>query len=110
MRRAATLGFRVALRSSTAAPAPHCSTAYAASFARSRHHPSPWTDVSRGFAAESDDDFKPKVHATGGDEVQAAIAQDVKENRVLLYMKGTPSAPRCGFSNMAVQILNFHNA
>jgi len=113
MRRAATLGLRVALRSSTAAPAAHCSTAYAApvaSFARARHHPSPWTDVSRGFAAESDDDFKPKVHATGGDEVQAAIAQDVKENRVLLYMKGTPSAPRCGFSNMAVQILNFHNA
>ena len=59
-------------------------------------------------ASESDDDFKPKVHAQGGDEVQSAITQDVKENRVLLYMKGTPSAPRCGFSNMAVQILNFH--
>ena len=44
-----------------------------------------------------------------GDEVQSAIAQDVKENRVLLYMKGTPAAPQCGFSNMAIQILNFHN-
>ena len=29
---------------------------------------------------------------------------------MLLYMKGTPAAPRCGFSNMAVQILNFHGA
>ena len=88
------------------------STAYAApvaSFARARHHPLAVDGRLRGFAAEAASDFKPKVHATGGDEVQAAIAQDVKENRVLLYMKGTPSAPRCGFSNMAVQILNFHN-
>ena len=23
-------------------------------------------------------------------------------------MKGTPDAPRCGFSNAVVQILNFH--
>ena len=49
-----------------------------------------------------------KVHATGNAEVQAAIAQDVAENRVILYMKGTPGAPQCGFSNMACQILNFH--
>lgn len=42
----------------------------------------------------------------GGEEVQAAIAADVKENRVVVYMKGTPAAPRCGFSNMVVQILN----
>ena len=31
-----------------------------------------------------------------------------EENRVLLYMKGSPAAPQCGFSNMACQILNFH--
>ena len=116
MRRAATLGIRAALRTSTPAPAAQCLNAYAAapvvSHARSaRHHPARRTDAisSRGFASESDDDFKPKVHAQGGDEVQSAITQDVKENRVLLYMKGTPAAPQCGFSNMAVQILNFHN-
>ena len=106
----------------------------------------------RGFANESDDDFKPvrpssarrlgasafrslgyacaalassrsrnvrpsafvpsssrqKVHASGDAAVQSVIAQDVAEHRVLLYMKGTPSAPQCGFSNMACQILNFH--
>lgn len=50
------------------------------------------------------------MHASGDAEVQAVIAKDVAENRVLLYMKGTPGAPQCGFSNMAVQILNFHNA
>ena len=64
--------------------------------------------ASRGFASDSDDDFKPQVYASGSDEIRSVIAKDVADNRVLLYMKGTPSAPQCGFSNMAVQILNFH--
>jgi monothiol glutaredoxin len=38
-------------------------------------------------------------------DVQAQIADDVKNNQVLLYMKGTPVFPQCGFSSMAVQIL-----
>jgi len=38
-------------------------------------------------------------------DVQARIAEDVKTNDVLLYMKGTPVFPQCGFSAMAVQIL-----
>ena len=39
-------------------------------------------------------------------DVQTRIAGDVKANDVLLYMKGTPVFPQCGFSAMAVQILN----
>ena len=39
-------------------------------------------------------------------DVQARIAEDVKSNDVLLYMKGTPVFPQCGFSSMAVQILS----
>jgi monothiol glutaredoxin len=39
-------------------------------------------------------------------DVQARIAEDVKNNPVLLYMKGTPAFPQCGFSSVAVQILN----
>jgi monothiol glutaredoxin len=38
-------------------------------------------------------------------DVQAKIAEDVKNNPVLLYMKGTPVFPQCGFSSVAVQIL-----
>jgi monothiol glutaredoxin len=38
-------------------------------------------------------------------DVQAQIAEDVRSNAVLLYMKGTPVFPQCGFSSMAVQIL-----
>ena len=39
-------------------------------------------------------------------DVQARIADDVKSNDVLLYMKGTPGFPQCGFSAVTVQILN----
>ena len=39
-------------------------------------------------------------------DVQAQIAADVKSNDVLLYMKGTPAFPQCGFSAVTVQILN----
>ena len=33
------------------------------------------------------------------------IRQDIEENSVILYMKGVPSAPMCGFSSVVVQIL-----
>jgi len=34
--------------------------------------------------------------------------QDVKENPVMVYMKGVPQAPQCGFSAMVVRILEEH--
>ena len=39
-------------------------------------------------------------------DVQTRIADDVKNNDVLLYMKGTPAFPQCGFSAVTVQILS----
>jgi monothiol glutaredoxin len=39
-------------------------------------------------------------------DVQARIADDVQSNDVLLYMKGTPAFPQCGFSAVTVQILS----
>jgi monothiol glutaredoxin len=38
--------------------------------------------------------------------VHDRIAEDVAQNDVLLYMKGTPVFPQCGFSAAAVQILS----
>ena len=38
--------------------------------------------------------------------VQDRIAQDVAQNEVLLFMKGTPVMPQCGFSAAVVQILS----
>ena len=38
--------------------------------------------------------------------VQDRIRQDVANNPVVLYMKGTPVFPQCGFSAAVVQILS----
>jgi monothiol glutaredoxin len=38
-------------------------------------------------------------------DTQERIRKQVTENTVVLYMKGTPEAPQCGFSAAAVQIL-----
>ena len=45
----------------------------------------------------------------------AAIDADVKANDVMVFMKGTPVFPQCGFSSQVVQILShmgvqFHSA
>ncbi|WP_283151056.1 Grx4 family monothiol glutaredoxin [Silvimonas soli] len=37
--------------------------------------------------------------------VQESIRQTVTENPVVLFMKGTPTFPQCGFSSAAVQML-----
>jgi len=37
---------------------------------------------------------------------QDKIAKDVAENDVMLFMKGTPVFPQCGFSAAVVQILS----
>jgi monothiol glutaredoxin len=37
---------------------------------------------------------------------EARIKQDITENPVMLYMKGTAQFPQCGFSSRVVQILN----
>ncbi|CAL4326251.1 Grx4 family monothiol glutaredoxin [Buchnera aphidicola] len=34
------------------------------------------------------------------------IEQQIKDNVILIYMKGTPKAPSCGFSAQAVQALS----
>ena len=38
-------------------------------------------------------------------DTQERIRRQVTENKVVLYMKGTPEAPQCGFSAAAVQML-----
>ncbi len=39
-------------------------------------------------------------------DVIERIKKQLEENPVLLYMKGTPDFPQCGFSGRAVQILD----
>jgi monothiol glutaredoxin len=38
-------------------------------------------------------------------EIEETIKSQIAENPVLIYMKGSPDAPQCGFSAQATQIL-----
>ena len=38
-------------------------------------------------------------------EVVAVIEQQITENPIILYMKGSPQAPQCGFSAQTVQCM-----
>jgi monothiol glutaredoxin len=42
-------------------------------------------------------------------DTQELIKSQVTGNPVVLYMKGSPKFPQCGFSNLATQILNACN-
>jgi monothiol glutaredoxin len=39
-------------------------------------------------------------------EFKQQVEDLIKSNKVLLFMKGTPDAPRCGFSMRVVQVLD----
>src|SRR5438046_6549592 len=39
-------------------------------------------------------------------DIKQRIKEQVTGSPVVLYMKGTPQAPQCGFSALAVQVLN----
>ena len=39
--------------------------------------------------------------------IEQFIENEVKANDVVLFMKGTPQFPQCGFSGQVVQILDY---
>lgn len=41
-------------------------------------------------------------------ESKENIQKLVGKNKVVIFMKGIPESPRCGFSNAVVQILRMH--
>lgn len=38
-------------------------------------------------------------------DIIKTIEQQIQDNAVVIYMKGTPELPQCGFSTRAVQVL-----
>jgi monothiol glutaredoxin len=51
---------------------------------------------------------EPDPIASSGEEsnpIRDAIAEAIEEHRVILFMKGTPEAPACGFSARTVAVL-----
>mmetsp|Transcript_17144 Transcript_17144/g.24125 ORF Transcript_17144/g.24125 Transcript_17144/m.24125 type:complete len:182 (+) Transcript_17144:57-602(+) len=59
------------------------------------------------FSSDSHDDFAPKRKEVSDDTEEAVemIKGHVEANPIMLYMKGNPSMPMCGFSARVVQIL-----
>lgn len=47
----------------------------------------------------------PKTRAEGGD-IMTELEREVSDNAIVLYMKGTPGQPMCGFSARAAGILD----
>jgi monothiol glutaredoxin len=43
------------------------------------------------------------------DTISTRIQSDIEKNDVMLYMKGTPMFPQCGFSARVIQILTHMN-
>lgn len=43
-------------------------------------------------------------------DINELIQNDITENAIVLYMKGTAQTPQCGFSAVVVQTLNALNA
>lgn len=46
-----------------------------------------------------------KWSAVMSEEVVATINEQIASNHIILYMKGSPQAPQCGFSAQTVQCL-----
>ena len=42
-------------------------------------------------------------------QVQAHIKKTIESNPIVIYMKGTPSAPQCGFSAATINALQSYN-
>lgn len=63
------------------------------------------------FSSDSHDDFAPKrKEVDGTDEAVQMIQEHVDANPVMLYMKGSPAMPMCGFSAKVVQALQAEGA
>ncbi|XP_042490034.1 monothiol glutaredoxin-S15, mitochondrial-like isoform X1 [Macadamia integrifolia] len=59
---------------------------------------------------DTHEDFRPTSKLVGSDlSNNAIVEQDVKENPVMIYMKGVPDMPQCGFSSLAVRVLKTYH-
>ncbi|KAB5563966.1 hypothetical protein DKX38_004020 [Salix brachista] len=64
---------------------------------------------------DSHADFQPNnkaVNESGscsGINIKELVDKDVKEHPVVIYMKGYPDLPQCGFSSLAVRVLKQYN-
>ncbi|CAF0720676.1 unnamed protein product [Adineta steineri] len=56
----------------------------------------------------SDNKTTTESPSTVDPQFKKKIDDFVKSNKIAIFIKGEPGAPRCGFSNAVLQILNLH--
>merc|ERR1711865_318064 len=56
-------------------------------------------------SSESHDDFKSQSNVQPPSDINERIQEDIDADDVVVYMKGIPTAPQCGFSNAVVKIM-----
>uniref|UniRef100_A0AAV2K871 Glutaredoxin-related protein 5, mitochondrial n=1 Tax=Knipowitschia caucasica TaxID=637954 RepID=A0AAV2K871_KNICA len=49
-----------------------------------------------------------RLLCSASSDIQKDLGEMVKKDKVVVFMKGTPAQPMCGFSNAVVQILRMH--
>ena len=42
-------------------------------------------------------------------DLKEKIVRQIKENKIILFMKGTKQMPMCGFSSTVVKLLNYYD-
>jgi monothiol glutaredoxin len=72
-----------------------------------QHQPLPMSasQTEPASALESSAEPDPVESSAEPNQIRDAIAQAIEEHRVILFMKGTPEAPACGFSARTVAVL-----
>ncbi|XP_058201380.1 monothiol glutaredoxin-S15, mitochondrial [Rhododendron vialii] len=59
---------------------------------------------------DTHEDFRPTSKLEDSSlSLKDIVEQDIKENPVMIYIKGVPELPRCGFSSLAVRVLQEYN-
>ncbi|XP_038717509.1 monothiol glutaredoxin-S15, mitochondrial-like isoform X2 [Tripterygium wilfordii] len=59
--------------------------------------------------SDTHDDFKPTTKIENSEfSLNDVVEQDVEDNPVMIYMKGVPDFPQCGFSSLAVKVLKHY--
>lgn len=53
-------------------------------------------------------DFKTVKKVPAGQDLTEMVQKNIDSDKIVLFMKGTPQAPECGFSKAVVQTLNFY--
>ncbi|XP_023524823.1 monothiol glutaredoxin-S15, mitochondrial-like isoform X2 [Cucurbita pepo subsp. pepo] len=59
---------------------------------------------------DTHEDFKPTNKLENSVlSLRDVVEQDVQQNPVMIYMKGVPDVPQCGFSALAVKVLKLYD-